>query len=90
LEEVNLMDKNSIDLIESGAPDATVRNQNNKLGRDFELDAYSIEEFCRRHSLSRGTYYNMKETGSGPREKRAMGRVLITREAAREWRQVAA
>jgi hypothetical protein len=68
-----------------GAPDASVRiNEIN--GRNSELDAYSIEEFCRRNSISRGTYYNMKEAGSGPREKRAMGRVLITREAAHEWR----
>jgi hypothetical protein len=80
------MDKSSIDLIDGGASDATVRNQNDKLGRNDELDAYSIEEFCRRHSLSRGTYYNMKEAGSGPREKRAMGRVLITRESAQDWR----
>jgi hypothetical protein len=56
-------------------------------GRDIELDAYSIEEFCRRHSISRGTYYNMKADGSGPRETRAMGRVLITKEAAQEWRE---
>jgi hypothetical protein len=69
-----------------GAPTASVRiNEIN--GRDSELDAYSIEEFCRRNSISRGTYYNMKEAGSGPREKRAMGRVLITKESAREWRQ---
>lgn len=66
------------------AAPAPVRNS--ELGRNEDLDAYSIEEFCRRHGISRGTYYNMKEAGLGPREKRAMGRVLITREAAQEWR----
>jgi hypothetical protein len=66
------------------AAPAPVRTLN--LGRSEDLDAYSIEEFCRRHGISRGTYYNMKEAGLGPREKRAMGRVLITREAAQEWR----
>jgi hypothetical protein len=66
------------------AASAPVRNLDS--GRDEDLDAYSIEEFCRRHGISRGTYYNMKEAGLGPREKRAMGRVLITREAAQEWR----
>jgi hypothetical protein len=53
---------------------------------DTDLDAYSIEEFCRRNSISRGTFYNLKATGAGPREKRAMGRVLITKESAQEWR----
>jgi hypothetical protein len=53
---------------------------------DFELDSYSIAEFCRRNSFSRGTYYNMQEAGTGPREKRARGRVLITKESALEWR----
>ena len=52
----------------------------------IELDAYSIEEFCRRHSICRSTYYNMQEAGTGPKEKRAMGRVLIAKEAAQEWR----
>jgi hypothetical protein len=70
-----------------GASAASVRNHD-FIGRDSkELDAYSIEEFCRRNSISRGTFYNMREAGSGPREKRAMGRVLITKESAREWRQ---
>jgi hypothetical protein len=53
----------------------------------IELDAYSIEEFCRRNSISRGTYYNMKAIGTAPVEKRAMGRVLITKESAQEWRE---
>jgi hypothetical protein len=52
----------------------------------IDLDSYSIAEFCRRNSISRGHYYNMRPTGTGPREKRAMGRVLITKEAAQEWR----
>jgi hypothetical protein len=50
-----------------------------------ELDAYSIEEFCRRHSICRGTYYNLKATGAGPKEKRVMSRVLISKVAAAEW-----
>ncbi|MGB8400290.1 hypothetical protein [Bradyrhizobium sp.] len=52
----------------------------------MELDAYSIEVFCRRHSISHGTYYNLKEKGIGPREGHVLGRVLITKEAALEWR----
>jgi len=69
-----------------GAPIASVRINEN-IGRNDELDSYSIDEFCRRNSICRGTYYNMKADGSGPREKRAMGRVLISKEAAHEWRE---
>jgi hypothetical protein len=52
----------------------------------IDLDSYSIDEFCRRNSICRGTYYNMKGAGTAPRETRAMGRVLISKEAAHEWR----
>lgn len=71
--------------LDSARAPALARN-NEVSGRDIELDAYSIEEFCKRHSISRGTYYNMKEDGTAPKEKRARGRVLITKEAAQDWR----
>jgi hypothetical protein len=51
-----------------------------------KLYAFSIEEFCRRHSISRGTYFNLRAKGEGPREAHVLGRVLITKEAAKEWR----
>jgi hypothetical protein len=56
--------------------------------KQTKLDAYSIEEFCRRHSISRATYYNLKLAGKAPREGHALGRVLITKEAALEWREM--
>jgi hypothetical protein len=52
-----------------------------------ERDAYSIGEFCRRHNISHGTYYTLKGNGKGPREGRAMRRVLISKEAAADWRR---
>jgi hypothetical protein len=52
-----------------------------------DVDAYSIPEFCRRHGICRGTFYNLRAAGAGPREKRVMSRVLISTEAAREWRE---
>jgi hypothetical protein len=52
-----------------------------------ERDAYSIREFCRRHNISHGTYYTLKDCGKGPREGRAMRRVLISKEAAADWRR---
>jgi hypothetical protein len=55
--------------------------------KQTDLDAYSIEEFCRRHSISRASYYNLKNAGKGPRESHALGRVLITKESAHDWRE---
>jgi hypothetical protein len=55
------------------------------LGSD--LDAYSIEEFCRRHGISRSTYYLIQKDGTGPDECRVKNRVLITKESAFEFRQ---
>ena len=52
-----------------------------------ELDAYSIEGFCKRHSISRSHYYNMKPAGTGPKESHSGGRVLITKESAAVWRK---
>jgi hypothetical protein len=81
------MHKTATVLANVAAADVTARNQNEQsIGRNDDIDSYSIGEFCRRNSISRGTYYNMKEAGSGPREKRAMGRVLITWESAQAWR----
>jgi hypothetical protein len=52
-----------------------------------DVDAYSIPEFCRRHGICRGTFYNLRANGTAPREFRAMGRVLISKEEARRWRE---
>jgi hypothetical protein len=53
-----------------------------------ELDAYSIDGFCRRHSISRSTYYNLKQVGKAPLESHALGQVLITKESAQAWRKM--
>lgn len=52
-----------------------------------QRDAWSIDEFCTRNSISRSTYYNIRKLGQGPRETRVMSRVLITRENAAAWRR---
>ena len=31
------------------------------------VDAYSIEEFCRRHGLSRSGFYNLLKAGRAPK-----------------------
>jgi predicted DNA-binding transcriptional regulator AlpA len=52
-----------------------------------EADSYSIEEFCRRHSISRPTYYMLRAKKIGPKETRLGGKILITRESAARWRK---
>jgi hypothetical protein len=53
----------------------------------METQAYTIDGFCEAHNLPRSTYYELKRRGQSPREMRAGRRVLISREAAAEWRR---
>jgi hypothetical protein len=48
--------------------------------------AFTIPEFCEAHRISRAHYYVIKKAGLGPREMRVLNRVIITVEAARDWR----
>jgi predicted DNA-binding transcriptional regulator AlpA len=51
------------------------------------VDALSIDEFCARHGISRGSFYNLRKAGLGPREMKLGARVLISVEAAADWRR---
>lgn len=53
----------------------------------MEPTAYTIEEFCEAHRISRGHFFNLKRAGLGPREMHVGGRVIISGEAAVEWRR---
>jgi hypothetical protein len=48
--------------------------------------AYTIDEFCEAHRISRRKYYDLVEQGIGPRIMRADSKVLISVEAAADWR----
>lgn len=50
-------------------------------------DCYTIEEFCQRNRISKQFYYKLRAKGQTPAEMRFGTRVLITKEAATEWRQ---
>lgn len=50
-------------------------------------DAYTIPEFCKRHGLSRGAYYLLRQRGQGPIEMRLGRSVRISVEAAEYWRR---
>jgi hypothetical protein len=49
--------------------------------------AFTIKEFCESHKISQAFYYVMKNEGWGPAEMHAGQRVLISHEAAAEWRR---
>jgi hypothetical protein len=49
--------------------------------------AFSVQEFARAYRVSRATLYNLWRAGAGPARMRVRGRVLISREAAENWRK---
>jgi hypothetical protein len=49
--------------------------------------AFTIAEFCKAHRLSRSALYKMWAAGTGPRIMRAGSKVLISIEAAGDWRR---
>ena len=51
-----------------------------------ERDAFSIPEFCLRHGFSQAKYFQIAAAGEGPRVMRVGKRVLISKEAAADWR----
>ena len=53
----------------------------------LETDVLSINEFCRRHGICRATFYNLVKVDRGPVLMRVGSRVLISREAAEQWRR---
>lgn len=53
----------------------------------MEPQAYTIPQFCDAHGFSRAHFFNLKKAGKGPREMKVGARVLISREAAEQWRR---
>ena len=58
--------------------------QGNDLGTRHR--AFSIDEFCEAHRISRSTFYKLRQVGKGPRTMTVLSRTLISAEAAAEWR----
>lgn len=52
----------------------------------METNVYTITEFCLSNRISRSLLYTAWKEGTGPRVFRVGTKVLITREAAAEWR----
>ena len=54
---------------------------------DVKRTGFTIDEFCFANGFSRAHYYNLKAKQQGPDERRALGKIIITKEAAAEWRK---
>lgn len=52
-----------------------------------EKQAYSVQQFCEAHSLSRATFYRLIQLGTAPAVMKCGKRTLISKEAAEEWRR---
>lgn len=52
-----------------------------------EPQAYTVDEFCRAHGISRALFYILAKKGKAPDIMRAGRRVLIPAESARQWRE---
>src|SRR5262245_58885294 len=55
--------------------------------RGHERKAFTIDEFCWAHAISRAHYYVLKAHDLGPDEMRVLGKIIITAEAAARWRK---
>jgi hypothetical protein len=49
--------------------------------------AYTIAEFCEAHRVSRSKLYQLWDAGVGPRIMRVGKKVIISSEAAADWRR---
>ncbi len=53
----------------------------------MELEALSIPQFCAMHGFSRALFYKLMKAGTAPRVMKVGTRTMISREAARKWRE---
>jgi hypothetical protein len=53
----------------------------------MEPAAYSIDAFCKAHSISRSMFYKISDLGLGPRVMRVGTRAIISKESAADWRR---
>ena len=49
--------------------------------------AWTIDEFCQAHGISRATFYNLQKHNRAPRVMHVGARRLVSEAAAAEWRE---
>lgn len=53
----------------------------------MNTEAFTIQQFCNAHSISRALFYKLIKEGTGPRIAKLGRKRIITRESAAEWRK---
>jgi hypothetical protein len=53
----------------------------------MEQPIFTVAEFCAAHCISRTRLYQEWKDGTGPRHFHSGTKILITREAAADWRR---
>ena len=53
----------------------------------LQKHSFSIKEFCELHAISRSFFYLLREKGEAPRLMKVGRRMLVSAEAAAEWRR---
>ena len=53
----------------------------------MEQACFTVDEFCTAHRMCRTTFYALAKIGRAPRTIRLAQKVLISREAAADWRR---
>jgi predicted DNA-binding transcriptional regulator AlpA len=61
--------------------------ETNSPARQTERAAYTFPEFCATYRVSRSAVYKMWAAGTGPRVMRLGAKILISAEAAEDWRR---
>jgi len=52
----------------------------------IQKQMYSMDEFCKSHSISRSTFYRLIREGNAPEYIKVGTKTLISIEAAEKWR----
>jgi predicted DNA-binding transcriptional regulator AlpA len=62
-------------------------NMDKHLSAAPEREAFTVAEFAQAYRLSRATLYNLWRDGEGPKRMRVRGRVVVSKDAAEQWRR---
>ena len=88
-EHVNPLDRMLADSPTTKSFNSLVQQQvkdDPEFAQALSQNAMGVKEFCKRHSISRGLFYELLRNGQGPDIMRVGRRMLISQEAAAEWR----
>lgn len=72
---------------EEGSVTRTADEQSRRIRMGLQKHSFSIKEFCELHAISRSFFYLLREKGEAPRLMKVGRRMLVSAEAAAEWRR---